>query len=199
MNEVSIVTVRLLLHQIGQNEVLAGAANGSAVLSLLVAQVHKVTSATVAALDFGGVSVATGSFLRECVLGFRDYCRRSQPDLYPVAANLNELVLEELRYLLRQERKPIVCCDLTEGGLVVAPRVEGVLEEKQLLTLNAVIAAGETDAGTLAEQFSSTEKISVTGWNNRLASLAAEGLLIETRSGRTKRYRPVVEGLQSGN
>ncbi len=177
---------------------MAGAANGAVVLSRLVSQVHRLAVPTVIALDFYGVTVATGSFLRECVLGFRDYCRRSQPNLYPVIANLDETVLEELRDLLKHRRQALVCCRLEGDDQFRTPRVEGVLEEKQVVTLDAVLAMGEADAATLAEQLGSTDKIGPTGWNNRLASLAAEGILIETRNGRAKRYRPVVEGLQRG-
>lgn len=190
--------MKLSLSEVGQGDVLAGAAAGAAVLSRLVAQVRKVAGPAVVALDLGGVQVATGSFLRECVLGFREYCRRSQPNIYPVSANLNETVLEELRDLLGHRREAIVCCELGPDDRIVNPRVEGVLEEKQIVTLDAVLAAGEADAGSLAERFASTEKISSTGWSNRLASLAAEGILIEARSGRAKKYRPVVEGLKRG-
>lgn len=190
--------MRLSLSELGQGDVLAGAATGAAVLSRLVAQVRKATGPTVVALDLGGVRVATGSFLRECVLGFRDYCRRSQPNIYPIAANLNETVVEELRDLLTSRREVVVCCELAPDNRIINPRVEGVLEQKQIVTLDAVLSAGETDAGSLTEQFASTEKISSTGWSNRLASLAAEGILIEARSGRAKKYRPIVEGLKRG-
>lgn len=188
----------LSLLEFGQSEVLAGAANGTVVSARLVAQVHRVAAPTVVVLDFRGITVATSSFLRECVIGFRDTCRRSQFNVYPVVANLNDVVLEELRDLLKQRRQALVCCEICSDNRIVSARVEGVLEEKQLVTLDAILAAGEVDAGWLAEQFSSTEKLSSTGWSNRLASLAAEGILVETRSGRVKRYRTVVEGLKRG-
>jgi hypothetical protein len=198
MTGVRIENMRLSLTELAHGDVLAGAANGAAVLSRLVAQVHRIAAPTVIALDFHGVTVATGSFLRECVLGFRDYCRRSQANLYPVVANLNDTVLEELRDLLKHRRQAVVCCGLVGDDQITDPRVEGVLEEKQIATLDAVLLMGEADAASLAERLGATDKIGPTGWNNRLASLAAEGMLIETRTGRAKRYRPVVEGLQRG-
>jgi hypothetical protein len=190
--------MRASLSELAQSDILAGAANGALTLSRLVLQVRRLATPTVVFLDFAGVTVATGSFLRECVLGFRDYCRRSQPNLYPVVANLAEAVLEELRDLLTQRRQAMVCCVLGPGDRPADPRVEGVLEEKQTVTLDAVLEMQEADAGSLAERFASTEKIGVTGWNNRLASLVAEGMLIEARSGRAKKYRPILEGLQRG-
>jgi hypothetical protein len=195
---VTMATMRLRVLELGNVHVLAGAAHGAVVLSRLVAQVHRTAVPTTIALDFAGVTVATSSFLRECVLGFRDYCRRSQPDLHPVVANLNETVLEELRDLLKDRRQALVCCALDGGGAIVDARVEGVLEEKQIVTLDAVLASGEADAASLADRFTSTDKIGLTGWNNRLASLAAEGILIEARVGRAKKYRPVVEDLRRG-
>src|SRR5689334_6692638 len=122
---VRIMNMQLVLSDLAHDEVLAGAAKGAAVLSLLIAQVHKLVTPTVVALDFHGVTVATGSFLRECVLGFRDYCRRSQPNLYPIVANPNDVVLEELRGLLRDRRQALVCCRLERNGQIKAPRVEG--------------------------------------------------------------------------
>jgi hypothetical protein len=190
--------MRLSLYECAGGGVLAGAANGATVLSRLISRVTRLANPTVVALDFSDVTVATGSFLRECVLGFRDYCRRSQPNLYPIIANLDDAVLEELQDLLKHRRQALVCCELGGDDQITAPRVEGVLEEKQVLTLDAVLAAGETDATSLAERFAATEKIGPTGWNNRLASLVAEGILMEARSGRAKRYRPVVEGLKRG-
>jgi hypothetical protein len=190
--------MKLSLAELSRNDVLAGAANGAVMLSHFVARVHGITVPTVVVLDFAGVTVATGSYLRECVLGFRDYCRRSQPNVFPVVANLNETVLEELRDLLKFCRQALICCE-TSGDRLKNPRVEGVLEEKQLVALDAVLRVSEADAASLAESFASTEKIGSTGWSNRLASLVAEGILMESRSGRTKRYRPVVEGLKLGS
>src|SRR4051794_24321449 len=126
----------------GEN-VLAGAAYGAVVQSQFVARVRSLTAPTVVALNFLGISVATGSFLRESVLGFRDYCRRSQPNLSPVVANPNDKVLEELRVLLVPRREALVCCVLGTDDRPASARVEGVLEEKQIITLDAVLAAGE--------------------------------------------------------
>jgi hypothetical protein len=192
------IVMRISLSQLAKAEVLAGAANGAAVLSQLVAKVHRLTALTVVVLDFEGVSVATGSFLRECVLGFRDYCRRSQPSLYPVVANVSDAVAEELLFLLQTKREALIACTMNSNGRMAKPQVIGTLEEKQRLTLDAVLDLQVADAGMLAERFADTEKIGVTGWNNRLASLVTGGILMEVRSGRAKRYRPILEGLVHG-
>jgi hypothetical protein len=67
------------------------------------------------------------------------------------------------------------------------------LDEKQRVTLEAVVDAKEADAGTLQHRFRKSDEIGITGWNNRLAALVAKGLLIETQKGRGKLYRPVLE------
>jgi hypothetical protein len=191
-------SMNISLSGLAECDILAGSANGAEILSRMVAQVNRVTAPTVIVLNFAGVSVATASFLRECVLGFRDYCRRSQPNLYPVVANLEDAVAEELQYLLQTRREALVACTLKSGGRPAKPQVIGTLEEKQRLTLDAVLELEEADAGTLAERFGAAEKIGVTGWHNRLASLVTGGILMEVRSGRAKRYRPVLEGLTHG-
>jgi hypothetical protein len=190
--------MRISLCEVAKTDVLAGSANGAAVLSQLVAKVNRLTGPTVVALDFDGISVATGSFLRESVLGFRDYCRRSQQNLYPVLANLSQEVAEELFYLLQTKREAVIACTMKPNGRMLNAKVLGTLEEKQRLTLDAVLTLEEADAGMLAERFGASEKIGATGWNNRLASLVAEGILMEVRNGRAKRYRPIVEGLTYG-
>src|SRR4051812_46330751 len=122
--------MRIALTDLGLGDVLAGATNGTNASSQFVARVRSLTAPTVVYLDFSGISVATGSFLRESVLGFRAYCRRSQQNLALVVANMNDLVREELRDLLLSRREAIVCCALGESELPERARVEGVLEEK---------------------------------------------------------------------
>src|SRR4051794_24479949 len=124
--------MRIALIDLGLGDVLAGATNGMNALSQFVSRVRSVTAPTVVYLDFSGISVATGSFLREAVLGFRSYCRRCQQNLSPVVANSKDLVREEFRDLLASRREAIVCCALGDSGRPEDVRVEGVLEEKQV-------------------------------------------------------------------
>ncbi len=71
----------------------------------------------------------------------------------------------------------------------------GELDPKQRLTFDLVHERGETDAGALMRDFGESEGVKhTTAWNNRLASLAALGLIIEQSQGRSKRYRPLFEG-----
>ena len=54
---------------------------------------------------------------------------------------------------------------------------------------------GEADVATLQSLDRSGEAVGHTAWNNRLAALAAKGVLIESQQGRTKRYRLVLPGV----
>ncbi len=112
-------------------------------------------------------------------------------NLTPVIANINAGIREELAYLFSKENEAVMICTLDDKG---ASNVEilGVLEEKQKLTLDLVRQLGEADAGLLAAKLKK-EDIGLTAWNNRLAALAAKGLVFELRHGRSKSYKPVLE------
>jgi hypothetical protein len=66
----------------------------------------------------------------------------------------------------------------------------------QRRTLDLVLERGETDAGELMRAHGAEERTThTTAWNNRLASLAFLGLLVEKSHGRAKKYRPLFEGI----
>ena len=72
------------------------------------------------------------------------------------------------------------------------PRIVGELDPKQKLTFDLVRQLRETDAAELMRDHGESEKTTVqTAWNNRLASLANLGLVVEMSQGRSKRYRPL--------
>ena len=63
------------------------------------------------------------------------------------------------------------------------------------MTFDLVQERGETDAGELMRDHGEKEGVKQTAWNNRLASLAGLGLVIEIAQGRAKRYKPLFEGV----
>lgn len=188
----------LHLRELAGEEVLAGAREGVAMLAKLINALGQGENAALAILDFGDIRVATGSYLRESVLGFRNHCRQRVPMSAVVIAKANPVVVEELRNLLNVSGDAFVACDVSRAGEPRNGYVLGSLEEKQRVTLDAVLRLGAADASELHNRFSKKEPIGVTGWNNRLAALAEKGILIEEREGRTKRYRPVLKELQHG-
>jgi hypothetical protein len=177
----------------GYRTVLAGAIPGKNLLARMIAEIQRRAEPTPLFLDFTGVDVATNSFLRESILGIRDYCRSAKTNLYPVIANANDIVVEELCTLLEDHGEAMIICQLVGQGNASNAAVVGVLEEKQEITLKAVKALKRANAHALREKFKRTEQIGITGWNNRLSSLAEKGLLMAMKKGRIKYYQPVLE------
>ena len=179
---------------------LAGALMGQQVLGSLVAQCARPSEPTRCFLDFEGVSVATASFVRACVVGFRDYTRQQNPNLYPVVANASADLVEDLQIVLESRSDAIAVCDRDADGTTKNARVIGRLEIPQQETLNAVQILGVADATSLHRQQGAEPKVKTpTAWNNRLAVLVAKGLLIEVSRGRAKSYRCVLPELSYGS
>lgn len=175
------------------SNILAGALNGRAALNKLLAETtSEPNGPELVFLDFCRVEVATASFLRESTLAFRDIIRSRRSHFYPVVANANELVREELIELLRSRGDVLMTCHLSTSDMVGEVSPMGSLDPKQRLTFDLVNKHGETDAGALMREYGKKEGVKhTTAWNNRLAALTALGLIIEQSEGRTKRYRPL--------
>jgi hypothetical protein len=187
--------MRIDMTEVGKGDVLAGALKGRAALGRLLERVASESAAPEPVfLDFAKVEVATASYLRESVIGLRDVIRRRDSLYYPVVANPNDAVRDELLELARIRGDVLMTCALAEDGTVSRAALTGELEAKQLLTFKLVQERGETDAGVLMREYGEGEKMRhATAWNNRLASLAALGLIVEIRQGRLKRYRPLFQ------
>ena len=185
--------MRFKMQAFATDGVVAGALLGQKVFAAMIAETVPPSEPETMYIDFAGVDVATVSFLRESVLAYRNHARSHWANVYPVVTNLSAKVLEELENYVIERGDALVA---TTGTDV---RVLGRLEEKQELTLKAVIKEGEVDAPTLAERYKKNGPASPTAWNNRLVALALKGLLIELSSGRSKRYRPVLERLRYGS
>ena len=172
--------------------VLSGAIAGRHLLSALIAATPSADVPTLLFLDFKGVKVATGSFLRESVIAFRDYARQSLRNIYPAVANLNTTVAEELDFFVCARGDVLWSCNIDCQGKAVAARLIGDLEPAQRATFNAVLESGAISAPELAIRFAHT-RIGPTAWNNRLSALASKGLLVEQRQGRSKSFTSLLE------
>jgi hypothetical protein len=176
----------------GDRAVLTGSAPGRKLLSALIEGAGRPAAPEVAFLDLSSVEVATSSFLRESVFGFRDYARAALPNLYPVVANASSGVLEELDFFVRHRSDVLWCCCRDNDGTVTKAHVLGELDPIQRQTFEAVLERGSASAPELAAA-ASGDSIGPTAWNNRLSALASKGLLIERRHGKTKTFSPVLE------
>ena len=187
--------MRIDMKDIGGGNVLAGAPNGKAALGRLLDRVSAEPALPEPVfLDFENVDVATASYLRESVVAFRNVIRGRDSLYYPVLANLNDSIRDDLLELARARRDVFVTCAIAGNGKVSGASLVGELEAKQRLTFDLVRQHGETDAGELMRRYGKREKTRyATAWNNRLSSLASLGLIVELRQGRLKRYRPLFE------
>lgn len=171
--------------------VVAGAQAGRRVLAKLIAETASPGEPELCFLDFSRVEVATVSFLRESVIGYRDFTRQSAPDVYPVLANAGAAVLEELELYLANHGDALWSCELDGHGKPRHARVLGVLDPAERETFDLIVARGRATAPELADLH---QKVAVkpTAWNNRLASLANKGLLLEERIGKAKAFSPLL-------
>jgi hypothetical protein len=181
-----------ILSLAGDRQVLTGSAAGRRLLSALIDAAWRSSTPEIAFLDFTSIDVATSSFLRESVFGFRDYTRAALPNLYPVVANAEPSILEELEFFVRHRSDALWCCRLDAAGVTSEARVLGDLDPIQRQTFEAVLQRGSTSAPELAAA-AQTDGVGPTAWNNRLSALAIKGLLIEHRTGKTKIFSPVLE------
>ncbi len=196
--EKAMAQLRIVVRELAKEETLGGAENGARLFASAIPLIAATRATGPVFLDFDGIALATASYLRESVLALRDYCRRNRAEIQVVVANAAGIVLEELEFLLTRLRDAMTVCKLDQRGRATEPKIVGVLDEKQAVTFRAVLELGGADATTLTSKFK-TENITPMGWNNRLAVLADKGILIETRQGKSKLYRPIIEGLTYGH
>ena len=176
----------------GGQSVLSGAIPGRKLLSALIAATPPSEVPMPVFLDFSGIQVATASFLREAVIGFRDYARQSLHNAYPVVANLLPPVAEELDFFVRARGDVLWSCELDSEDSVVSARLIGDLDPAQRSTFDAALQLGTISAPDLAARFAD-QRIGPTAWNNRLSALATKGLLVERKQGKTKSFSPLLE------
>jgi hypothetical protein len=175
-------------------EILSGANRGQDLFLRLLRYEVQIENPQPLFLDFKGVEIATASFLRESVVALRDVLRARRSHAYLVVANANAGVIDELAEVVRSRGGVLMTCLVGSDSKISKLKVLGSLDVKQQLTLDLVTEKGETDAGELSREFQA-EDVKPTAWNNRLASLVSLGLIMEISQGRSKRYRPLLQGV----
>ncbi len=181
-----------LIQLTGGQTVLSGAISGRTLLSALIAATPSVAAPIPAFLDFTDIQVATASFLREAVIGFRDFARQSLGNIYPAVANLAPSITEELEFFVRARGDVLWSCELSPDDNVISARLIGELDPAQRSTFDAALELGTITAPELAARFAD-QQIGPTAWNNRLSALATKGLLVEHKQGKTKSFSPLLE------
>lgn len=183
---------RISLHRLSNSGgVLAGSSSGRRICNALC-EIAKPCEAGLFVVDGAGIDVATSSFLREGIINFRSRVRREKPDLYPVLSNLVPDVEEELINLLNQVGEAFWVFEIAQK-VVKKYRLIGRIDPKLKETLDLIECGRGHDAATLWRSTSSTESVGVTAWNNRLASLAKQGLVFESKIGKQKYFHSLHE------
>lgn len=183
--------MKMDVSKLAGTHILAQAVSGRNLMRKLLAETeHEPETPVAVYIDFASVEIATASFLRECILGFRSALRARRSNLYPVVVNPNDSVEEELAYLLHVRGDALLACDLNQQDKPTNVRLMGDLDPKHRETLDLVLSLGSADAGTLSRN---DKTVTRTAWNNRLATLANLGLVAEVNAGRGKKYLPIVQ------
>jgi hypothetical protein len=177
---------------------LAGSINGASFFPKMLGATAGVLPDSVVVFDLKRIDLVTASFFRSAFKAYRDHAR-SATAAYLVIANANAATKEEAAFFAESANDALVFATLTKSGELVSPVVLGKLDEKQEKTLSALVKLKEADAGQLLETYPERPPISSAAWSNRLASLAAKGIVVERLEGRTKKYRPIIEGIVHGH
>jgi hypothetical protein len=144
--------------------------------------------------DYSGIELATASYQRETLVALHTLLRARRSNYYLVVANACPSVREDIEVLARLGGMAFLGCTLNRAGTVLDIALIGTLDPKQQATFEEVCARGETDARELMIARAGQEDVRQTAFNNRLASLVNLGLIAEINHGKSKRYRPVLQG-----
>lgn len=164
--------------------VLSGSQEGRATALRLAERAAANPDDVLLVLDFQNVRVATASFLREAVLGLRQLL--TDPDRLVAITNCAPQILEDFSVLLAARQECLAAVEIQKSEKL-SIQILGALDLRLQKCFRLLADEGEATAPALAK-LSPKEKIGITGWNNRLATLANLGLAIAVKDGRTKLY-----------
>jgi hypothetical protein len=188
--------MRIDMTEIAGAPVLSGAINGKAAFAAFVKIVDiEPKEPAPLFLDFRNVEIATASYLRESVFALKAYMRTRSSKFYPVVANVNDPVMDELSVLTNLTNDVIMSCKVDQNHNILSQELIGTLDPKQKMTFDLVSMSDQVDANSLMDNFGESEKTKgTTAWNNRLSGLVSKGIIREFTQGRAKFYRPLLEG-----
>lgn len=167
-------------------------------------------------LDFTGAETATASYLKAFVLALvragqagvvamegTAPPKEAPGNLRPLNAfvavtGLSGEIAEELVEVCASQRVPVCEAKTWTEGSLGAVVVHGPVDRALWDTLEAVAVAGPSTATSLMEAHRSHVRITVTGWNNRLAELHRLCLVQRGRAGRQWVYAPVAPEVRRG-
>lgn len=185
------------IHELYGEKTLAGSIGGGSFFLKLLEATSSIPRDSIVVFDLSKIELVTASFFRAAFKAFREHVR-TMTSLYPILANANKATLEEAEFFTESAADILVFATLTKSGELISPFVLGKLDAKQAETLSALAKLKEADAGQLLETYPEKPAVSSAAWSNRLATLAAKGIVMERVEGRVKKYRPILEGIAYG-
>lgn len=191
MNVQSLIPVR----ETARSAELAGAQDGMSWAKAMRSVVDAAVSG-VHAIDFTGITLATVSWLREAILELVKYASVTRPDVLLIAANASHLVIEEMGIALEARKSVLILADVSPSMVATKPRLIGWLDHALDESLRAIVGIPECDASYLVKAL---PQLGLPAANNRLSALESKGVLTSERRGRSRIYRPILEGLSYGN
>lgn len=161
-------------------------------------------------LNFDGIKTTTASYVKATVLWMLRCGQASTGslilgapqeastpiaiDIYPAVTGLNEETREEIDEVFTARSLPYIEANTWDDNGIVDAFIRGAPDTIVRRTFELLVKHGEGTATGLYEQYPQ-EKISVTGWNNRLADLHSLRLAKREKQGRAWIYRPIVRVL----
>lgn len=154
-------------------------------------------------VDFTGVLSVTPSYIKGTVLEAIPAASgaaanslavggaSAEVNLYPAICGCSRDVAADIHEFLIGRGVPVLHVTKRRGDHVLAAKLFGYLDDVLLRTLLGLANRGSATAAELAEN--SDDKISINGWNNRLADLHQLRLATRHRKGKFWIYSPVAE------
>jgi hypothetical protein len=134
-------------------------------------------------LDFSGVQVVTTSYFFAALWPFWTREDADGPSTFPLIANANPDVTEELDFVMKHRR--IAAWRGRWNGDTFAPDGHlGVVDDSLSLVIRRAREAGSVTAAELSK----VDNTNATAWSNRLASFNKQRLLRRRQLGRTQPY-----------
>lgn len=190
--------------------IAAGASAGidhfNSIVTQILPALQGAKSETIVFLDFSGIEDATPSYIKATVLALHQCGRRymkeitlgehaetaelSRPlNIIVAVLNASQAVQDCINEVFSRRGFAVLAGAHVSDDRFDEAVVLGELDSKIFETLQSAAGLDEFQAGDLLEKNKPTESILVTGWNNRLAELHRQRLLLRRTEGRTNRFR----------
>jgi len=165
-------------------DVLLGRPMGEEHFPLLLAAILRFPEETVVALNFGGITNITASYIAATIARLLKLISAGSLGRYLLITNVHTNYEREIAYVLSHENAPALLRKRGGEHILIGP-----LDHAYARTLDMVTSRGKATAKEL--QATSKERIGQTGWVKRLTTLHQLGLIKRTKIGREYAYEPL--------